>query len=165
MRPYVNPSYTIRCPPKQVIGDMHGFYGTKLYSDAFIEPLKYIGEHFRDHEVRANLKKRWLNTYFDAMERILIGEYHDCIELPKVIHALKIRIDVSSIPSIDNLNGFINVLAVKHLEMIAATLGYMVVLGIATKATDVGSGGIFSTDYQITDFDIGTGIIKFERLD
>lgn len=151
--------------PKQFVGDLRGFYGDKLYSEAYIEPLKIIGRYYTDRGDRADIKKRWLNAFFDVMERILLGEYHESIALPSVKKALSVRIDVPSLPQVENMDRLINTLALKHLEMLSATLGYMVTMGLAMKVNDHGNGGVFTTDYILTDFDIGSGIIKFERLD
>lgn len=151
--------------PKQFVGDLLGFYGDKLYSEAYIEPLKIIGHYYTNLDDRANLKKRWLSAFYDAMERILLGEYRECVEIASVKKALSIRIDVQSLPHINDMERLINTLALKHLEMLSATLGYMVIMGLAVKANEYRSGSVFTTDYILTDFDVGTGIIKFERLD
>lgn len=150
--------------PKVVIGDMLGFYGNELYSEAFIRPIKLIGNYYKNRDDRSQIKSRWLDAYFDSLERILLGDYLDTVAFPRVRKAIELRLNVDSLTPVSNIETMINALALMHIEMISATLGYLVIMGLAEKTIGT-DGNAITTNYQVTDFDVSIGIIKLQRLD
>ena len=150
--------------PKVVVGDMLGFYGNELYSEAFIRPLKLIGQYYNNVADRRHIKSRWLDAYFDSLERILLGDYLDTVSYPRVKKALDLRLNVDTLTRVENVETMINALSIMHIEMITATLGYLATMGLAEKTVGL-EGSVITTNYLITDYNISTGIIKLQRLD